>query len=151
MQIHAVFCVRQTITEFQKISLSKRGYQQNLCCESGFYLHENNKKFIFISMSSHLASLSNRGLGHLGNGLILTTICFIWSDFDSEILFMKFILIVNSQVRRLYIFWVNYIITTRKCTATDGMIGIIFTITLRGHWSRAYYLYNYVTSITQCR
>ena len=84
-------------------------------------------------MSSHLASLSNRGLGHLGNGLILTTICFIWSDFDSEILFMKFILIVNSQVRRLYIFWVNYIITTRKCTASDGTIEIIFTITLRGH------------------
>ena len=45
--------------DFEQLGLgvpfSKRGQGQNLCCENEFYLHEN--KNIFISMSSHLASL----------------------------------------------------------------------------------------------
>ena len=41
-----------------------------LCCENEFYLHDN-KKIIFISMALHLASLWNRGLKQLRNGLLL--------------------------------------------------------------------------------
>ena len=45
----------------------------NLCCKNKFYLHEN-KKVIFISKPLQLASLRNRGLGQLGNGLLARTL-----------------------------------------------------------------------------
>ena len=38
-------------------------------CENKFYLREN-KKITFISMAAHFASLWNRGLRRLGNGLL---------------------------------------------------------------------------------
>ena len=37
--------IQKAISEFQNLSLSKRGYVRNLCCENEFYLHENNKSF----------------------------------------------------------------------------------------------------------
>ena len=33
------------ISEFQKLSLSKQGQVQNLCCENELHLHENEKSF----------------------------------------------------------------------------------------------------------
>lgn len=39
-----------------------------LCRENELYLQES-KKIIFTSTASHLASLYDRGLGQLGNGL----------------------------------------------------------------------------------
>ena len=44
---------------------------QNISCDNQIYLHENNK-IIFISLASHVASLSNRGLVQLGNDLLAT-------------------------------------------------------------------------------
>ena len=44
---------------------------QNISCDNQIYLFENNK-IIFISLASHVASLSNRGLVQLGNDLLAT-------------------------------------------------------------------------------
>ena len=35
----------RAICEFQTLSLSKRGYAQNLSCENEFYVHENKNSF----------------------------------------------------------------------------------------------------------
>ena len=37
--------VGNAISEFQKLSLSKQGQVQNLCCENELHLHENEKSF----------------------------------------------------------------------------------------------------------
>ena len=44
---------------------------QNLSCENEFYL-QDNKKIIFTREPFYLASFKNRGLRHLGNGLLTT-------------------------------------------------------------------------------
>ena len=54
-----------------KTSLLKRGQVQNLSCENEFYLYDN-KKIIFTRKVLDLASFKNRGLRHLGNGLLTT-------------------------------------------------------------------------------
>ena len=61
------------ISEFQKLSLSKRGQVQNLSCENEVYLYEN-KKNIFMSMALHVASLWKRGLSQLENDRLKTKI-----------------------------------------------------------------------------
>ena len=47
---------QQAISEFQKLSLSKRGKVQKLCCENEFNLYEK-KKIIFMLMALYLVSL----------------------------------------------------------------------------------------------
>ena len=55
--------LEQAISEFQKLSLSKRGKVQNLFC---FLVDHEKKNIIFISMASrNLAYLSCIGLGEL--------------------------------------------------------------------------------------
>ena len=48
-QIRKLFCFlemkEQAISEFQKLSLLKRGKVRNLSCKNEFYLHENKKRF----------------------------------------------------------------------------------------------------------
>ena len=61
---HSEFRVPNTLTFKTRLS-------SKLSCENEFYLHEN-KQSIFISMAlslvDSLVSLSNKGLGRLGNG-----------------------------------------------------------------------------------
>lgn len=58
---------KYTIFEFQKVSLSKQGKIQNLDVKKNFICMRI--KSLFISMALHLASLWNRGLRQLKNGL----------------------------------------------------------------------------------
>ena len=48
-QIRKLFCFLEmkelAISEFQKLSLSKRGKVQNLSCKNEFYSHGNKKRF----------------------------------------------------------------------------------------------------------
>ena len=39
---------QQAISEFQKLSLSKRGKVQKLCCENEFNLYEKKKVIFFV-------------------------------------------------------------------------------------------------------
>ena len=55
-QKHFVRNHLEAISEFQTLSLFKLGKVQNLSYENEFYLHEN-KKTIFVSQASHLASI----------------------------------------------------------------------------------------------
>ena len=59
------------ISEFQKLSLSKRGQVQNLSCENEVYLY-GNKNHFQLSMALHLASLWKRGLSQLENDRLKT-------------------------------------------------------------------------------
>ena len=59
------------ISEFQKLSLSKRGQVQNLSRENEVYLY-GNKNHFQLSMTLHLASLWKRGLSQLENDRLKT-------------------------------------------------------------------------------
>ena len=59
------------ISEFQKLSLSKRGQVQNLSCENEVYLY-GNKNHFQLSMALHLASLWKKGLSQLENDRLKT-------------------------------------------------------------------------------
>ena len=57
---------------YSRIFSNQSQVQNRSCEEHEIYLH-GNKKNHFMSIDSQLASLWNRGLGQLGNGIVTTT------------------------------------------------------------------------------
>ena len=60
--------------EVQKLSLLKRGWVRNLYCAKEFLFAWELKSYFHIISFRHLASLWNRGLEQLGNGLLFIKI-----------------------------------------------------------------------------
>ena len=68
-------CLNRSLSEFLKLSLSKRGLVQNLSCENEFCS-------VCVSMAPHFSSLLNRGLGQLRSGLLWEKFIVISKRFD---------------------------------------------------------------------